>query len=103
MLESGFSLPVAGLAPHAMPRPEPPPLHHRVVHRRGFGKGQVELARDRLHAGAVEPIGVEHDGRRIALQRRFGEHVDDGVAELGHAASRFCSRKVRITSSPALV
>ena len=67
------------------------------------GLRQIELARNRLHAGAIQRVGIEHDGGRVALQGRLGEHVDDGVAKLGHAAERFCSRKFRITSSPALV
>ena len=30
---------------------------------------------DRLHAGVVEPVGVEHHGERIAGERRLGENV----------------------------
>jgi len=31
--------------------------------------GQVEFARDRLHARGVESVGAEHDRQRIARQR----------------------------------
>ena len=40
------------------------------------GLGQVELGGDRLHAGVVESIGVEHDGEGIASERRLGEHIE---------------------------
>jgi hypothetical protein len=41
-----------------------------------YGFGQVELGRDRLHGGIVEAFGVEHDGERIAGERRLGEDVE---------------------------
>jgi hypothetical protein len=40
------------------------------------GLGQIKLSGDRLHAGAVEPFGVEDHGKRIASQRRLGEHIE---------------------------
>ena len=43
--------------------------------------GQVELARDRLHARAVEPVGVEHHRQRVAAEALVGEHVEDVIVE----------------------
>ena len=43
------------------------------------GLGQIELAGDRLHARVVEAVGVEHDGERVAGERRLGEHVEKAV------------------------
>ena len=40
------------------------------------GFGQVELARDRLHAGVGEAVGVQYDRQRIAGKSRVGEHVE---------------------------
>ena len=61
------------------------PLRRKDPHARGIdriprledehGLGQVELSGDRLHAGVVQPGGVEHDGERIASERRLGEYV----------------------------
>jgi hypothetical protein len=36
----------------------------------------VELARDRLHRGRVERVGVEHHGERVAGKAPVGEHVE---------------------------
>jgi hypothetical protein len=44
------------------------------------GLRQVELGRDRLHAGVVEAFGIEHHGERVAGERPVGEDVEDGVA-----------------------
>jgi hypothetical protein len=38
--------------------------------------GQVEFARDRLHASAIEPVAIEHDGQRIAGERVLGEDIE---------------------------
>ena len=40
---------------------------------------QIEFAGDRLHPRVVEPVGVEHDGERVARQRRLGEHVEQAI------------------------
>ena len=53
----------------------------RLEHEHGLG--QIELAGDRLHARVVEPVGVEHDGERIAAERRIGEHVEQAIGA-GH-------------------
>jgi hypothetical protein len=37
--------------------------------------GKVEFGRDRLHAAVIEPLRVEHHGKRIAGERRLGEDV----------------------------
>ena len=55
----------------------------RLQHEHGLG--QVELARDRLHARAVQPVGVEHDGQRIAGEARVGEDVEDVELQLHRA------------------
>ena len=54
-------------------REDPEPCRVDGVARRQdeHGLGQVEFARDRLHAVRVEPVGIEHDGERIARQRPF--------------------------------
>jgi hypothetical protein len=39
------------------------------------GLRKVELGCDRLHASVVEPLGVKHDSKRIAGERRLGEDV----------------------------
>ncbi len=49
---------------------------------------QVQLGRDGLHAGIVEPVAVEDDGERIALQRAAGEDVEDGITA-GHVWTAF--------------
>jgi len=36
----------------------------------------VEFARDRLHGGGVEPVGIEHDRKRIAGKAPIGENVE---------------------------
>ena len=46
----------------------------RLEDENGFR--QVELGGDRLHAGVVQPFGVEDHGERIASQRRLGEHIE---------------------------
>ena len=43
------------------------------------GLGQIELAGDRLHPRVVEAVGVEHDGERVAGERRLGEHVEKAI------------------------
>ena len=40
--------------------------------------GIVEFGRDGLHAFAREPLGVEHDGERVAAEGAVGEDVDGG-------------------------
>ena len=56
----------------------------RVVRRHHeHGLGQVELARDRLHARGLEALPVEDDGERIAGERVAGEDVEGGEAS-GH-------------------
>jgi hypothetical protein len=37
--------------------------------------GQIEFARDRLHATVIETFGVQHDRERIAGERGLGEDV----------------------------
>ena len=46
----------------------------RLKDKNGFR--QVELSGDRLHAGVVQPFGVEDHGERIASERRLGEHIE---------------------------
>ena len=49
--------------------------------------GEVHLAGERLHPLRVEPPPVGEDGELVALQRRFGEDVEEDVgrrALLGH-------------------
>jgi hypothetical protein len=43
--------------------------------------GEIELARDRLHAARVEPVGLQHHGERIAAEALVGEHVEDVIIE----------------------
>ena len=38
--------------------------------------GQIELARDRLHAVRIEPLGVQHDGERIAGEAIGRENIE---------------------------
>ena len=40
------------------------------------GLGQVEFARDALHARIVKAIAIDDDGERIALKRRLGKDVE---------------------------
>ena len=92
----------------------------RVVLRLGdeHGLGQVELARDRLHARRVEAVGVEHNGQRVAAEPLVGEHVEDVIGQahrrhsltLGRAQCRIprafpsCSRRyARAASSAGLL
>ncbi len=69
---------VAGEGQFAAGREDPQPRRvgrgPRLEHEHGLG--EVEFARDRLHAAVVEAVGIEHHGERIALERRLGEHVE---------------------------
>ena len=55
------------------------------------GLGQAELGRDALHRRAVQALGIEHDGERIALvgpgSAAGGEHVVDLRGAFGHVDS----------------
>jgi hypothetical protein len=59
----------------------------RGRYKHGFG--QIELARDRLHRGGVEPFRLQHDRERIAGEARAGEHV-----ERDEAAAHGCLKSV---------
>ena len=59
-----------GEYPHASGVDRAPRLEHENC------LGQVELARDRLHAAVVQAFAVEDDGKRISRQRRLGEDVE---------------------------
>ena len=48
--------------------------------------GQIELAGDRLHPRAVEPLAIKHDGQRIAGKPRIREDVERVEAAL-HASN----------------
>ena len=50
------------------------------------GLGVIELARNGLHRGGVERVGVEHDRERIAGEAALREHVEGGIA-IFHDAS----------------
>ena len=41
--------------------------------------GRLNSPRDRLHPRVVEAVGVEHDGERVAGERRLGEHVEKAI------------------------
>ena len=56
----------------AQPRAVAGILRRQHEHRLGM----IELARDRLHCGGVEPCGIEHDGERIAGKAPIGKHVE---------------------------
>ena len=43
--------------------------------------GEVHLAGERLHPPGVEPAPVGEDGELVALQRRFGEDVEEDVGQ----------------------
>jgi hypothetical protein len=54
------------------------------AHRRGVRRRdeegrlrEAELARDALHRGRVEIVGVAHHRQRVSGVERFGEDVDD--------------------------
>ena len=67
-----------------------------------YGLGQVELARDRLHPRVVEAVGVEHDGERVAGERRLGEHVEKAIgAAHGEPLGDACSADRRRLKSPS--
>ena len=54
---------------------------HRVARRQQEDRlRQVELARDGLHRGLVEVLGLADHGQRVAGERAGGEHVEDVVA-----------------------
>src|SRR5271170_712464 len=38
--------------------------------------GEIELASDRLHALVVKALAIEHDGQRIAGERRLGKDIE---------------------------
>ena len=59
-------------------RPDPDAVVGGVARRRQDERRlrQVRPARDRRHRLVVDPVGVEHDGERIAEERRLAEHVD---------------------------
>ena len=68
---------MAGERQFALRRENP---HPRAVDRvsrleNEHGLGQVELGGDRLHARVVEAFGVKDHGKRIAGERRLGEHI----------------------------
>jgi hypothetical protein len=46
----------------------------RWRHKNGFGV--IELTRDRLHGGGVQPIRIEHDGERIAGEFLLREDIE---------------------------
>ena len=52
-------------------------------HEGGFG--QPRPARDGLHRGVVQAVGVEHHRQRIAGAGTIGEHIELQVAAGGHA------------------
>ena len=52
------------------------------LHEDGFR--QVELARDGLHLGVGEAIGIQHDGQRIAGETAIGENVERVELERRH-------------------
>ena len=56
---------------------------------------QVELPRDGLHGGRVEPVGIEDDGQRIAGQDLVGEDIVDGIISAFHA---FLPRSIAMAS-----
>src|SRR6185295_19644596 len=60
----------------------------RLQHKNRFG--QIELARDGLHPLAVEAIGVEHDGQRIAAEAFGRENIENVIVETGHAGAHAC-------------
>jgi hypothetical protein len=63
----------------------------RIVRRKREHRfRKVELARDRLHRGGVEPRGFEHDSQRIAGEALCGEHVqrEEAAAHDGLTAVR---------------
>ena len=45
--------------------------------------GEVELARDRLHAAIIEALGIEHHGELVAGERLAREHIER-VEAAGH-------------------
>lgn len=49
--------------------------------------GQVELAGDLLHLSRGQRVGVEHDGKHVALVAPPGEDVDQDVLDLVHIAT----------------
>ena len=42
--------------------------------------GQIELARDRLHALVAQPFGIQDDGELVAGERLLGEDVEKSIA-----------------------
>src|SRR5205085_2303957 len=58
--------------------------------------GEVELARDRLHGGGVEPFRIEHDGERVAGERPAREDVE-GREAAGHAGAYALDRGISIS------
>src|SRR5438477_1390331 len=49
--------------------------------------GQIELQRECLHRGVVQPATVFEDAQRIAFERRLCEYVDDSIRVTVHPGS----------------
>ena len=67
---------------------QPRPLLGIVRGQHEHGLRQVEFARDRLHGGGVEAVGVEHDGQRIAGEWLGGEDIEGEEAAAHDALTR---------------
>src|SRR5262249_6192821 len=57
----------------------------RLEHEHGLR--MAELARDRLHRGIAQSIGVEHDGERITGEPLLGEYIERSERELHESTS----------------
>ncbi len=60
-------------------------LVRRLHHEHGFG--EIEFARDRLHAGLVETVGFQHHRQRIAGKAGLREHIE-GDEAAAHSSAR---------------
>jgi hypothetical protein len=68
----------------------------RVLRRQDEGGFRViELARDGLHCGSVQPLRIEHHRQWIAAEWLVGEHVDGHVTALHHGSSLSVHRRAR--------
>ena len=62
---------------------------------------EIELARNRLHFRAAQPVRSEHDGERIAAERPLCENVKDVIGKRHCAPSPRCRRPVRTSAQAA--
>jgi hypothetical protein len=56
---------------------------------------QIELARDRLHRGGVEPFRFEHYSERVSGETPVGEHIERNETAAHEAPLDWFRRRIR--------